>query len=65
MKPLFTADKLTGRAFLFCLKLEELPEAIPSDVAHPSVFVKSLEDKLQKMSKRGFMDRGTVRFGRG
>ena len=64
LKPLIAADKLAGRALLYCLKLEELPEAILSDAAHPSVFVTALEQKLQGMPLSGRMDRGKVRFNR-
>ena len=60
LKPLFAADKLTGCAFLYSLKWNELPEAILSDAAHPSVFVKALETKLKEMPNRVYMDRMTV-----
>ena len=61
LKPLFAADQLTGRAFLYCLKLDELPSAILSDAAHPSVFVRALERKLKNIPKGGYMDRMRVR----
>lgn len=66
----FAADKLTTRAFLFCITMDELvginvceiSEAILANAAHPSVFVQALERKLQKIPQKTLLARNRVRF---
>ena len=52
LKPLFEADRLTTRAFLFSLTLEQLSKVDVMTVAcHPSEFVHALGDKLMDIPK--------------
>lgn len=51
LKPLFAADRLAARAFLYSLTLEQLSEVVGSGVGHPSEIVQALGDKLFDTAK--------------
>ena len=47
LKPICAADRLTARAFLHSLTLEQLSQVRVETVAgHPSEFIQALEEKL-------------------